>query len=58
MKKLLSKIGLYSLAMAMAQPHYDTGRDTPQPGSQAAGESKEMVFAVLEFRGPHHLCPE
>lgn len=44
MKKLLSKIGLYYLAMAMVQPIYDTGRDTPS--REVKSHEKAMKYSL------------
>lgn len=51
MKKLLSKTVLYSLAMAMAQPIYDTGRDTPSREVKQRENAKKYSLPCWSFGG-------
>lgn len=51
MKKLLSKISLYSLAMAMAQPYYDSGRDTPSREVKKLEKAKKWSLLSWSFEG-------
>ena len=49
MKKLLSKISLYLLAMAMAQPHYNSGRDTPSREVKQLEKAKKYSLPSWSF---------
>lgn len=51
MKKLLSKISLYLLAMAMAQPHYNSGRDTPSREVKQLEKAKKYSLPSWSFEG-------